>query len=87
MCKYKTVFGNVVSSPVAVGTLLEAVASLRSARFGPGVGEECGRVAAGFRNPMMFFSDDLIRDPFAAEFGRLRADEDGGKSRVRWGET
>ena len=80
-------FGNVVPSSVAIGAFFVIVIGLIFARFGLGVGKECGHAAVGFQNPMMFFSDDLIRDPFAAEFGRLGADEDGAKSRVRWGET
>ena len=76
-------FGNVVSSSVAIGASFVVVIGSRFARFGFGVGKERGRAAARFRNSMMFFSDDLIRDPFAAEFGGLGADEDGAKSRVR----
>ena len=76
-------FGNVVPSSVAIGAFFVIVIGLIFARFGLGVGKERGCAAARFRNPMMFFSNDLIRDPLAAEFGGLGADEDGAKSRVR----
>ena len=73
-------FGNIVSSSVAIGASFVVVIGLRFARFGYGVGKERGCTAARFQNLMMFFSDDLICDPLAAEFGGLRADEDSAKS-------
>ena len=59
-----------VPLPFAVGTLLVVRVSPRLVLLS--LGEKGGRVASRLRDPVVFFSDDLVDDPPAADFGRVR---------------